>query len=46
MRRQKDSIKLFEVSEIYNLTTESSKKRGIVVSGRVDSNYIDFLKLN
>ena len=45
-RRQKDSIKLFEISDIY--TKESAikqqKKLGIIVSGRLGNNYIDFSK--
>jgi len=45
-RRQKDSIKLFEISDIY--TKESSirqqKKIGIIISGRLGNNYNDFSK--
>lgn len=44
-RRQKDSIKLFEISDIYSKSL-SQKKRciGIIISGRVDKNYKDFSK--
>ena len=48
-RRQHDSIKFFEISDIYiskNNQTKT-KKLGIVVSGRVDKNHRDFsLKLD
>ena len=45
-RRQKDSIKLFEVSEIYSSSeeTKSEKVLGVIASGRVGNNYIDFSK--
>lgn len=43
-RRQKDSIKLFEISDIYNSNTKSKKVIGIIASGRVDRNYLDFTK--
>ena len=45
-RRQKDSIKLFEISEIYEFNDELNKtmKIGIIASGRVDHNFIDFSK--
>lgn len=44
-RRQKDSIKLFEISDIYSSELDASKKfLGIIVSGRVDKNYKDFIK--
>jgi phenylalanyl-tRNA synthetase beta chain len=48
-RRQKDSVKLFEISNIYtNTNTNESRvgKRtiGIIASGRVGKNYIDFSK--
>lgn len=45
-RRQKDSIKLFEISNIYSSQTkiQSTKVLGIICSGRVDRNYIDFSK--
>lgn len=47
-RRQKDSIKLFEISEIYNLESLSNlihQKRtvlGMIASGRVGKNFEDF----
>ena len=43
-RRQQDSVKLFEISDIY--TKPNSKKRilGVIASGRVDKNYLDFSK--
>lgn len=44
-RRQKDSIKLFEVSDIYKSELGYSKRMiGIIASGRVDKNYEDFTK--
>tara|TARA_B100000886_G_scaffold280941_1_gene205039 strand:- start:4485 stop:6398 length:1914 start_codon:yes stop_codon:yes gene_type:complete len=45
-RRQKDSIKLFELSDIYTYEKSINKKRvlGIIVSGRIGKNYIDFSK--
>jgi phenylalanyl-tRNA synthetase beta chain len=45
-RRQKDSIKLFEISDIYTKGTviKQQKKLGIIVSGRLDNNYNDFSK--
>lgn len=45
-RRQKDSIKLFEISHTYpteNLTS-IKKTLGIIASGRLGKNYIDFTK--
>ena len=50
--RQKDSIKLFEISEIYTKNNESNgkdkikvkKKLSILASGRVGKNYRDFSK--
>ena len=42
-RRQQDSIKLFEISDVYNSSSNNSERFiGIIVSGRVDNNYIDF----
>ncbi len=46
-RRQHDSIKLFEISDIYSLSKtsdaiESKRVIGIISSGRVGKNYIDF----
>jgi phenylalanyl-tRNA synthetase beta chain len=45
-RRQKDSVKLFEISDIYSLKNGIHKKRmlSIVASGRVGLNYQDFSK--
>ncbi len=45
-RRQKDSIKLFEISDIYKNNTEikQQKKLGLIISGRLGNNYNDFSK--
>jgi phenylalanyl-tRNA synthetase beta chain len=45
-RRQKDSVKLFEISDIYSSDNGIYKKRmlSIVASGRVGLNYQDFSK--
>lgn len=45
-RRQKDSIKLFEISDIYTKDSKinQQKKLGILVSGRQGHNYINFSK--
>jgi phenylalanyl-tRNA synthetase beta chain len=45
-RRQKDSIKLFEVSDIYTKDKElkQQKKLGLIISGRQGHNYNDFTK--
>ena len=45
-RRQKDSIKLFEISDVYSFSNGISKKRklSIIASGRVGENYKDFSK--
>jgi phenylalanyl-tRNA synthetase beta chain len=45
-RRQKDSIKLFEISDIYSSSNGIGKKRKlcIIASGRVGENYRDFSK--
>ena len=45
-RRQKDSIKLFEISDVYSSNNGINKKRklSIIASGRVGENYIDFSK--
>ncbi len=45
-RRQKDSIKLFEISDIYLNKGQifQEKRLGIIVSGRCGHNYIDFQK--
>ncbi len=43
-RRQKDSIKIFEISDVYskNPSISIEKKLGIIVSGRRGSNFNDF----
>ena len=45
-RRQKDSIKLFEISDVYSSSNGINKKRklSIIASGRVGENYTDFSK--
>ena len=45
-RRQKDSIKLFEISDIYSSSNGINKKRklSIIASGIVGENYKDFSK--
>ena len=46
-RRQKDSIKLFEVSDIYTFEENkiiNTKKLSVIASGRVGKNYVDFSK--
>lgn len=45
-KRQKDSVKLFEISEAYTSREglNSNKKLGIICSGRVGKNYKDFSK--
>ncbi len=45
-RRQKDSIKLFEISDVYTKDTEikQQKKLGLIISGRLGNNYNDFSK--
>ena len=45
-RRQKESIKLFEISEIYtkDIEIKQQKKLGLIVSGRVGNNHNDFSK--
>ncbi len=46
-RRQQDSVKLFEFSDIYTSKNPSEKKRliGILASGRVGKNFKDFSNL-
>ena len=45
-RRQKDSIKLFEITNIYSNKLNLSKRvLGIIASGRIDKNYKDFSKI-
>lgn len=45
-RRQKDSIKFFEISDIYTNGNEINheEKLGIIISGRRGNNYLDFSK--
>ena len=45
-RRQKESIKLFEISDVYSLDTQIRKKRrlAIIGSGRIANNYELFQK--
>ena len=44
-RRQKDIIKLFEVSDLYSSENKIGKKViGIIASGRIDKNFKDFSK--
>ncbi len=44
-RRQKDSIKLFEISNLYSNNDRLGKRViGIIASGRIDKNYLDFSK--
>lgn len=46
-RRQKDSIKLFEISNLYTFKNDeiiSSRKLGIIASGRVGHNHEEFSK--
>ncbi len=43
-RRQKDSIKLFEISDVYTKGSKirQQKKLGLIISGRIGNNYNDF----
>jgi phenylalanyl-tRNA synthetase beta chain len=45
-RRQQDSIKLFELADVYSVDRELKNKKvlGIICSGRVGKNYLDFSK--
>ena len=45
-RRQKDSIKFFEISDMYTKSDQinQEKKLGIIISGRQGHNYLDFSK--
>ncbi len=43
-RRQKDSIKFFEISDIYSSTNSCKRVLGIIASGRVGKNFQDFSK--
>ena len=46
-KRQKDSIRLFEISDVYSFNKEIIKEErlAVIVSGRRGENYIDFSKL-
>jgi phenylalanyl-tRNA synthetase beta chain len=45
-RRQQDSIKLFEISDVYCIDGDLKNKKvlGIICSGKVGKNYLDFSK--
>jgi len=45
-RRQKDSIKLFEISDIYTKSPDLEQKKvlGIIISGRLANDHINFSK--
>tara|TARA_B100000965_G_C19603214_1_gene764252 strand:- start:91 stop:2007 length:1917 start_codon:yes stop_codon:yes gene_type:complete len=45
-RRQKDSVKLFEISNIYSFEKELKYKKrlGVIASGRIGKDYINFSK--
>jgi len=45
-RRQKESIKLFEISDVYtkDIEIKQQKKLGLIVSGRLANNHNDFSK--
>jgi phenylalanyl-tRNA synthetase beta chain len=45
-RRQQDSVKLFEISDVYSFDGDLKNKKvlGIICSGRVGKNYLDFSK--
>ena len=45
-RRQQDSIKLFEISDVYSIDRDLKNKKvlGIICSGRISKNYLDFSK--
>ena len=45
-RRQKDSIKLFEISDIYTKSPDLKQKKvlGIIISGRLANDHINFSK--
>lgn len=45
-RRQQESLKFFETADLYTTSHENNKRvLGIIASGRVDKNYIDFSKM-
>ncbi len=43
-RRQKESIKIYEISDVYHNENKikQEKRLGIIISGKVDENYIDY----
>jgi phenylalanyl-tRNA synthetase beta chain len=41
-RRQQDSIKLFEISDVYFSSGQKKRLIAIIASGRIDKNYQDF----
>ncbi len=44
-RRQQDSVKFFEIADIYSNKDRMGKRViGIIASGRIDNNYLDFAK--
>ena len=47
-RRQKDSIKIFEISDIYSINKQQNitvkKYLGLIASGRIANNYKEFSK--
>ena len=43
-RRQQDSVKLFEISDIYLKPDSNKRILGVIASGRIDKNYLDFSK--
>lgn len=44
-RRQKDSVKLFEITDLYSNQNRVGKRViGLIASGRVDKNFLDFSK--
>ncbi len=46
-RRQKDSVKLFEISDVYTNTDHGSfgkRTIGVIASGRIDKNFLNFSK--
>ena len=44
-RRQKDSVKLFEITDLYSNKNRTGKKAiGIIASGRIDKNFKQFSK--
>lgn len=44
IRRQNDSIKFFEISNLYSQAHKQAKKLGIICTGKKDLNYINFSK--